>query len=141
MIKTIQFESAALGSAVDVNIIEPTRFTTDGRCHTLFALHGMTGKHTDWVDNARLDDYVADLPVVTVLPSASDSFYMDSELGAYETLVSKELVAIIDQQYPTIPTAKGNSRIRISGARLASGRTVARISLNARPRSRADLPA
>lgn len=114
MRETLQFESLALGRTQLVTIIPPSRLTADGRCYTLFLLHGMGGDCTRWVSQTRIQEYLADLPILTVMPSADDSFYLNSSLGGYEDFIVCELVDFIDANYPTVASPEGRATTGLS---------------------------
>ena len=107
--ETLQFDSVALGRSQGVTLIPPKRLTPEGRCFTLFLLHGMGGDHTRWVTQTRIADYLADLPVLAVMPSADDSFYLNSSLGSYEDFLARELVEFVDAHYPTLALPEGRA--------------------------------
>ena len=112
--ETLQFNSVALGRSQSVTLIPPARLTPDGRCFVLFLLHGMGGDHARWVTQTRITDYLADLPVLVVMPSADDSFYLSSELGDYEAFLVQELTAFADARYPTLASAAGRATTGLS---------------------------
>jgi S-formylglutathione hydrolase FrmB len=99
---------------VPVTIIEPACLDSAGRCRVLFALHGFGGRHNDWIENARLDDYVAGLPVVTILPTGDGAFYIDGDEGAWETYIARDLVAYVDAHYPTVRSGKARATMGLS---------------------------
>ena len=112
--ETLQFDSKALGRIQEVTLIPPKRLTAEGRCFTLFLLHGMGGDHTRWATQTRIADYLADLPVLSVMPSADDSFYLNSELGSYEDFLARELVEFVDAHYPTLASPEGRATTGLS---------------------------
>lgn len=112
--QTLQFDSKILGRAQPVTVIPPPRLTASGRCYTLFLLHGMSGDHASWVNGSRIADYLADLPILAVMPSVDDSFYLNSELGSYEDFLVQELVPFADAYYPTLANAEGRATTGLS---------------------------
>lgn len=112
--ETLQFDSKALGRIQPVTVIPPGRLTEAGRCFTLFLLHGMGGDHVSWITQTRIADYLADLPVLTIMPAVDDSFYLNSELGGYEDFLVRELMAFADARYPTLASAEGRATIGLS---------------------------
>ncbi len=109
MIEVIPFVSRTLGRPVEFAVLPPGRLTDDGRCFTLFLLHGMGGDHLRWPTRTALLDLVRDLPLLVVCPSVGESFYLNSDLGAYEDYVAHELVAWADAHFPTIPQASARA--------------------------------
>lgn len=110
----MNFPSSALGREQGVNVISPGRLTEDGRCYTLFLLHGMTDDHHAWPTKSKIKEYVADLPLLVVMPDADDSFYMNSVEGRYETFVMEELVSWADANHPTIRASAGRATAGLS---------------------------
>ena len=116
-LETHLIDSIALNRAQPVAVLPPSRLTKDGRCFTLLLLHGTGGRHASWPDNTRIAELVADLPVLVVMPSAENAFYLDSEVARMETYLCRELLPWIDGRYPTIasPEARGLTGLSMGG--------------------------
>jgi S-formylglutathione hydrolase FrmB len=70
----------------------------------MFLLHGIRGDHTVWIRRSNVERYVADLPLIVVMPDAGRSFYCDAVEGpAYGQALGEELPAMIRQWFPTRP--------------------------------------
>ncbi len=106
-LETITLSSKALGRTQPVAIFPPDMLTAEGRCYSLMMLHGMGGDYLSWPSNSRIAELVAGLPIVVVMPSAGDSFYIDSEVDLMETFLCGELLPDIDKRFPTITSARG----------------------------------
>lgn len=101
----IHIESKALGKFVPTTVVLPKGYwQSSQRYPVLYLLHGAFGKHTDWFLNSGLAAYVADLPLIVVLPDAQgDSFYQNSpRFGNYQTYFEQELMPEIDSTFRTI---------------------------------------
>ncbi len=78
----------------------------------LYLLHGSHGNDKGWDDfwetlDAMIENGSIE-PVLAVVPSSGNSYWVDSEkFGAYESAVTKDLIAKIDQDYNTIPERTG----------------------------------
>ena len=108
----IYLESQALGKFVPTTLLLPKGYwQSSQRYPVLYLLHGAFGKHTDWFKNSGLAAYIANLPLIVVLPDAQgDSFYQNSpRFGNYQTYFEKELMPEIDHSFRTIPTRDGRA--------------------------------
>lgn len=79
----------------------------------VYLLHGWSGNQEGWLKLAPLGDY-ADLyhVIIVSLDGAYDSWYFDIPSDPncrYETYVSKEAVAFLDQNYRTIQAPRGRA--------------------------------
>ena len=63
---------------------------------TLYLLHGLSGDHTGWMRNTRIEQYARRYGVAIVMPAVNRSFYTDMVHGAkYWTFISEELPAVM----------------------------------------------
>lgn len=103
-VRTLSLNSKALGKAAPVNILLPRDYaTTKTRYPVLYLLHGATGGHGDWNAQSGIAAYVADLPLIVVMPDANgDSFYLNSPgKGKVEDYFTRELIPAIDRMFRT----------------------------------------
>jgi len=121
-IHQVTFRSAALNGTVSTDVLLPAAYDPSGatRYPMLFLLHGHGGHFDDWV-NHGVEGIVGDLPVIVVMPDGGyDGFYTDwygSDLDghtpnpppAWETFHLRELLAWVDQHYPTVGTRSGRA--------------------------------
>lgn len=108
----LYIESKALGKFVPTTVVLPKGYWQSSRRYpVLYLLHGAFGKHTDWFKNSGLAAYVADLPLIVVLPDAQgDSFYQNSpKFGDYQTYFERELMPEIESSFRTIPAREGRA--------------------------------
>lgn len=73
----------------------------------LYLLHGSHGDENGWDDFwETLDDMIESgsiEPVIAVAPSSGNSYWVDSvKFGAYESAVTQDLIAKVDQDYNTV---------------------------------------
>ena len=117
---------------------------SDARWPVFYYLHGLTSPETEWVQLGKLDETAdrLGLAAIVVMPDADDGFYIDSPTPidfdacmrdgtglydpnadrdatcvkhrAYETYITKELVARIDSTYRTIAKRDGRAIAGVS---------------------------
>ena len=78
----------------------------------LYLLHGIRGNHASWVRNSSVERYVADLPLIVVMPDGGRSFYTDAvenPRGAYETYIVRDLIGSVDRVFRTVPGRAGRA--------------------------------
>ncbi|MCU6709063.1 alpha/beta fold hydrolase [Paenibacillus sp. J5C_2022] len=78
----------------------------------LYLLHGSWGDENGWDDFWDiLDDMIASgsiEPAIAVAPGTGNSYWVDSEkFGAYESAVTQDLIAKMDQDYNTVADREG----------------------------------
>jgi putative tributyrin esterase len=108
-LRTITIDSPALGREQSVNFYLPTSAHPNKNWKTLFLMHGMGGDHTRWAANCDLEELTQDYPVLLVMPSCENSFYLDSPLGNMEWFICKDLIGYIDSNFPTDPSPKSRA--------------------------------
>lgn len=75
---------------------------------TLYLLHGLSDNHTIWLRRTSIERYVADLPLIVVMPDGGRGFYCDAQEGyACDTAIGVELVDRIDRTFPTKASRDG----------------------------------
>lgn len=110
--------SAALGQDLSYSIYLPFSDGVAGaRYPVVYLLHGFGGGQHEWRKGGRIAETLDRLiesgaisPVITVMPEAGKSWYVDSKQfggpGDYETAITRDLVAGIDRLYPTLADAR-----------------------------------
>lgn len=89
----IRYFSDALQKQTAVNLVLPD---VEGPWEVMFLLHGLSDDHTIWNRRTRLEEYVAGLPLLVVMPDGGRGFYCDAEEGyAYNRAIGIELVSLI----------------------------------------------
>jgi enterochelin esterase-like enzyme len=110
--------SAALGQDLPYSIYLPfSDGVASARYPVVYLLHGFGGGQHEWRKGGRIAETLDRLiesgaisPVITVMPEAGKSWYVDSKQfggpGDYETAITRDLVAGIDRLYPTLADAR-----------------------------------
>ena len=107
-ITTIAVPSEGMKKDVPATVILPDACQREGmHFPALYLLHGHSGNHRSWVESTSIKDLAEQYGVIVVCPDGGlSSWYLDSPedpAWRYETFVSKELVAVIDNRFPTQP--------------------------------------
>lgn len=106
----VNFFSEVLGMSTAMDVIVPQRtrgqigmeHAEDGPPYqVLYLLHGMSDDHTIWQRRTSIERYVANLPLVVVMPTTHLGWYTDGVHGdAWWTFISKELPEICAHFFP-----------------------------------------
>lgn len=112
-IDTLVVYSPSMNKNIPNIIITPENYTKKGKkMSVLYLLHGAGGDYTHWLSNVSLEQYANEFEIIIVCPDGGNtSWYFDSPIDPtmnYETYISKELIAVVDKKYNTIP--KKNNR-------------------------------
>lgn len=76
------------------------------RYPVLYLLHGLWGSWVDWLTRTNILDYTATLPVIVVIPDASDSWYVNSSTDPkqrYADYIGTDVVGYTDTHFRTLP--------------------------------------
>ena len=96
----LRYSSAALQKQTGAYVILPE--TGKAPYATLYLLHGLSDDYTIWQRRTSIERYVAELPLIVVMPDGGRGFYTDAHEGfAYEKALATELVDRIDRTFPT----------------------------------------
>lgn len=99
---SVQFPGGSIQKASGMNVILPEG---DGPFPVLYLLHGLSDDYTIWSRRTSIERYVAELPLVVVMPDGHRSFYCnDPRPGgcAYEDHVVMDVVGFVDRTFRTI---------------------------------------
>lgn len=119
------YRSAAMHRRVEFTVYLPPGYTstTARRYPTVYMLHGFNGSNIEW--EARDMDQVIDRLVaekhiaqsVVIFPDGASGWWVDSSAGDYATMVTEELVPLVDRAYRTIPDRdhRGISGVSMGG--------------------------
>ena len=104
------FFSDVLGMSVNMDVILPQKTKgevgmegkgADGRCKTVYLLHGMSDDHTIWQRRTSIERYASKLGIAVVMPCTHLGFYTDTTYGMnYWTFISDELPKICREFFP-----------------------------------------
>jgi putative tributyrin esterase len=100
--------SAALQKHTAAYVLVPE--TGKGPFPVLYLLHGLSDNHTIWLRRTSIERYIADLPLVVVMPDGGRGFYTDAEQGfAFGKAIGAELIERIDRTFPTRADRSGRA--------------------------------
>jgi len=108
-VDTLNIPSIKMHRAYKCVVITPDSYkNATQRYPVLYLLHGAGGNYANWVNNVPIIKELADAyQCMIVCPDgAVSSWYFDSPVDSsmrFETYVSKEIPAYIDQHYQTLP--------------------------------------
>jgi len=77
-----------------------------------YLLHGLSDDHTAWSRRTSIERYVADMPIIIVMPNGGRSFYTDAIAppnAKYETFMTQDLIRFVDSTFQTIPAREGRA--------------------------------
>lgn len=91
----------------------PTNYESSRESYpVLYLLHGLFGRHDDWVERTDLVREAAGLKLIVVMPEGGDGWYTDSATvpnDRYESHLVRELLPEIDNRYRTIRERRGRA--------------------------------
>lgn len=114
-VDTVAVFSSAMNKQVKNVVIVPDSYSTQTAGYPcIYLLHGATDDYAGWVQKVPEIQALADqYDLLIVCPDGGyTSWYFDSPIDPamqYETYVSQELVAFMDQQYRTVATPAGRA--------------------------------
>ena len=108
----VDFFSETLGMSTAMDVILPEKTVgqigmegkgTDGKCPTLYLLHGMSDDHTIWQRRTSVERYASALGLAVVMPTTHLGWYTDMYIGyPYWTFISKELPELCRSMFPLL---------------------------------------
>lgn len=103
------FQSESLGRSMKYRILLPADYFQSARRYpVLYLLHGWHGDDQNWSTLTKLTAYAKGLSLIVVMPDANDSWYVNSATvpqDKFESYIARDLVAEIDSQWRTVPSA------------------------------------
>lgn len=113
-VDTVTTHSASMNKDIKAVVIRPSGYTQSKTYPVVYLLHGYSGNYADWVKKvAALPGYADLYETIIVCPDGNfGSWYFDSPVDKdwkYETYVSGELVAWVDEHYSTIKKNTGRA--------------------------------
>jgi putative tributyrin esterase len=116
--------SSVIGKQTTTRVILPER--GKGPFAVFYLLHGLSDDHTIWSRRTRIEEYVANLPLIVVMPDGDRGFYTDHEQGpAYAKHFGEELPGVIERNFP----AKAARSARCIGGLSMGGYGALRVGL------------
>lgn len=119
--ETIQFKSELIGKVLPYDVLLPAGyFKSNKRYPVLYLLHGLFGRHDDWITRTNLAEYAAQYELIIVTPEGHDNWYVDSATvpqNKYESYFVRELLPDVDARYRTIKDrrARGIAGLSMGG--------------------------
>lgn len=119
--QTIQFKSELIGKVLPYDtLLPPGYFNSNKRYPVLYLLHGLFGRHDDWITRTNLAEYAAQYQLIIVTPEGHDNWYVDSATvpqDKYESYFVRELIPDVDARYRTIKDrrARGIAGLSMGG--------------------------
>ena len=76
---------------------------------TFYLLHGLSDDQSMWLRRTNVERYVADVPLIVVMPDGGRGFYTDHSGGGpqWATHVGVELPTMVERTFPAKPTRDG----------------------------------
>lgn len=112
-VRTVRFQSAALGTERMFNILLPADYEKSARRYpVLYLLHGLGDHHMMWSLRSNVSAYAEREGPIVVMPDASRSFYVNSAADAkarFEDYIAKDLVDYVDANYRTLPLRRSRA--------------------------------
>lgn len=114
-IDTLMVKSESMNKTISNIVITPDNYTIDSEgFNVLYLLHGAGDNYLSWLSKVPKIQKYADLyNLIIVCPDGGKtSWYFDSPIDEkmqYETYISNELIAVIDETYNTIATKNGRA--------------------------------
>lgn len=91
--------STILGKQVGTNVVLPE--TGQGPFPVFYLLHGLSDDYTMWLRRSNIERYVANLPLIVVMPDGGRGFYTNNNEGpAYADSIARELPEQIERCFP-----------------------------------------
>ena len=78
----------------------------------LYLLHGQSDDHTAWTRHSNIERYVADLPLIVVMPDTERGWYVNAAQDPsrpFETYITRDLIPFIDSTFQTKPDRSGRA--------------------------------
>jgi putative tributyrin esterase len=106
----ISFRAESLRKETNMTVILPEGTEAAGPFPVLYLLHGMQMDDSSWSRSTRIERYVANIPLIVVMPDGGRSWYTDAKHGLpYETHIVKDVVGFVDRFFRTIPDRRGRA--------------------------------
>src|SRR5262245_6167966 len=105
---TLHFHSPALAKACSMTVIVPECGVGTPPFPVCYLLHGLSDDHTSWARRTSIERYVANLPLIVVMPDCGRGFYCDAVEGlAYERHIIEDVIGFVERTFQTIPERQG----------------------------------
>ena len=110
-VSTITLDSNLLGTPIEYSILYPVNYQrpdyADKRFPVLYLLHGLTGKHSNWIERSRLALYATRYDLFVVMVDGKNAWYRCCDCAGVRF---RPLAA--NNQHDETPNPKAGSRCR-----------------------------
>ncbi len=96
---TLNYFSRSLHRASTLTLIFPDDPPLPSPWPVLYLLHGASEDHTIWQRGTSLDRYLGGLPLMVVMPDGGLGWYTNSDQGAYEDALVKDVVGLVESTF------------------------------------------
>ncbi len=101
---TVAFRSQSLNMPVEIEVLIPQcgykSLSQSDSFKVILLLHGANNDRTEWLLKSQIADMVKELPVLVVMPSGKNSFYVNTWNGyRYMDYIAEELPEFIRTQF------------------------------------------
>lgn len=95
----VRYFSQALQKATSSFVIHPDK-NVQGPYHCMLLLHGLSDDHSIWQRRTSIERYVADKPLIVVMPDGGRGFYVDALQGfQYLQAIAYELPDLLNHWF------------------------------------------
>jgi S-formylglutathione hydrolase FrmB len=104
----VSFFGDSIRKQTSMTVILPQDTKVEGPYPVLYLLHGMSDDDTIWERRTSLERYVAEMPLIVVMPDGGRGFYTDAVQGyAYESHIMKDVMGFTERFFPAMRERKG----------------------------------
>lgn len=117
-VETDGVAAPSLGRRVAYNVVIPEGYDASKKYPILWLLHGYGGNKDDWLRLSDLVEQVQRYPFIVVLPSAENSWYVNSASkpgAAYETFMTVDLYDDVVHRYSVDTTRQAIAGLSMGG--------------------------
>lgn len=105
-VSTITLDSKLLATPIEYSILYPVNYQrpdyADKRFPVLYLLHGLTGKHSNWIERSRLALYATRYDLFVVMVDGKNAWYTDSATvptNKFESYILQELMPDVEKRF------------------------------------------
>ena len=101
----LRFFSQTIQKCFGMNVILPTKGR--GPWPVFYLLHGLSDDHTIWHRHTSIERYVAEWPMIIVMPDGLRNFYTNSPLGNFTKYIGEEIPTFIETHFHAMKSRAG----------------------------------
>jgi putative tributyrin esterase len=104
----VSFFGDSIKKQTSMTVILPQDVKRDGPFPVLYLLHGLSDDDTIWERRTSIERYVAEMPLIVVMPDGGRGFYTDAAEGpAYESHIMQDVVGFTERFFPAMRSREG----------------------------------